>query len=302
MSADIKQFVNETAHQLGFHRVGITAATLNDRYAQAFRRALADDHHADMTYLTRHIEQRLDPKQFFPAAKSIVCLAMNYYQPPPESYNIAMYAWGRDYHRVIRKKLHQLAEQIQHHVGRAIIYRAAVDTAPVLEKALAEQAGLGWIGHNACLINSDIGSFTFLAELFLDIPLEPDSPAKNHCGSCRRCIDACPTHAITTPGQVDARRCISYQTIEHRSHLSADLHNWLFGCDICQRACPFNRVAKPTTIGEFRNHQLTPHIDPAEVLRWNDDQYRTQTADSPANRAPLTQWQRNAANLTQNNV
>jgi epoxyqueuosine reductase len=200
--------------------------------------------------------------------------------------------------------LHRLAEKIKLVLGRDFSYRAFVDSAPVMEKPLAQQAGLGWIGKNGCLINRRFGSFFFLGELFVDFELPPDSPAKNYCGRCRRCLDACPTGAIIAPQTLDARRCVSYLTIEHRGGIDEDLKSKigdrLFGCDACQLACPFNRKCVETLIEDFRRPILGPSLDPNEILNWDESACKLRTAHSAGERADLTQWQRNAKIVREN--
>ena len=298
---EIKQEIRAAADEIGFDLCGFTAPIIEERYRRAFVAAIKAGRHAGMTYLERNLEKRLDPQKLVSGVKTVVCVAASYYQPceqPDTPGKVAMYAWGRDYHTVIKERLVRLAGRIEEILSREIRYRSFVDTAPVLEKPLAQQAGLGWIGRNGCLINKRLGSYLLLGELFIDAEIDPDQPAREHCGKCHRCIDACPTTAIILPHCVDANRCISYLTIEHNGHIPSDFaarfNGYIFGCDICQNVCPFNRFAKPTRIEEFRDHHLGPHIDPAKVLTWTEASHQSRTANSPANRATLSQWRRNA--------
>ncbi len=210
-----------------------------------------------MSYLERNGEKRLDPRKLVPGAKSVVSLIYNYY--PSEihenSYKIAKYAYGKDYHFIIKDKLRIFLQKLQEEIGH-IEGRVFVDSAPVHERAWAAKSGLGWVGKNSLLLNKNMGSFFFLAELILDLTLEPDGPVKDHCGSCTACMDACPTDAIPDPYVVDGSRCISYLTIELKDEIPNEFNgqtaDWVFGCDICQDVCPWNRFSKPHKEESFR--------------------------------------------------
>jgi len=301
MSCDLKQSIRIAAGEIGFDLVGVASPVIDDRFKQAFVDTVDMCGRGRPAYLARNVEKRLDPKLLVPTVRSIICLAVGYYQPHPECNRlgkVAMYAWGADYHRVVKGMVVRLAGEIEKRIGRKIAYRVFVDTAPVLEKALAQQAGLGWIGGNGCLINRRLGSYLFLGELFVDLELDPDEPEKYHCGTFRRCIERCPTGAIVGPGRIDVERCISYLTIEHHgdipNRLARKFEGWIFGCDICQQVCPFNRFAEVTRITEFRDRWLGPQIDPGSVLDWTEQEYRDRTARSAGARAGLDQWHRNA--------
>jgi epoxyqueuosine reductase len=300
---ELKQDIFTLARDIGFDLVGVTAPKVEDPgpyldWLQAGRAGT-------MGYMGRNIEKRLNPQKLVPEVKSILCLAVNYFQKTPNPSEargqIARYAWGRDYHLVVKEMLCRLAEKIQGLVKRDFKYRAFVDSAPVMEKALAYQAGLGWIGKNGCLIHKRLGSFLFLGELFLDFELPPDESGKSYCGRCQKCLTACPTGAICRPGMVDARRCISYLTIEHQGPIEPALAEkmtpWLFGCDICQEVCPFNQKCPETRIEDFRQNVLGSQIDPAEILTWDETTHHERTAPSAGERAGLDQWQRNAETL-----
>jgi len=300
MSTELKEDILAAARAVGFDLAGVTSPEpLEGRAYLAWRER---GYAGTMDYLRRNVEKRLDPCLLVPDTKAILCLGVNYAQPcsetPPGMGRISVYAWGRDYHLVVKAMLHRLAGNICDLLGREFSYRAFVDSAPVMEKALAQRAGLGWIGKNGCLINRRIGSFFFLGELFLDFELPPDEPEKNHCGTCTGCMDACPTRAIVSPGVLDARRCISYLTIEHRGEIDAELAGQmgdrLFGCDTCQQVCPFNRRNVETTVEDFRRSCLGPHVDPSEILNWDETSRDRRTADSAGERASLDQWRRNA--------
>lgn len=211
-----------------------------------------------MSYLENHFDKRLDPRKLVPGAKSVVSLVYNYFPEEDmvrkDSYKIARYAYGKDYHFVIKDKLKDFMAKITEQIGE-VQGRAFVDSAPVHERAWAAKSGLGWVGKNSLLLNREQGSFFFLAELIIDLDLEPDGPVKDHCGTCTACMDACPTDAIPEPYVVDGSRCISYLTIELKDEIPEEFHDkmedWIFGCDICQEVCPWNRFSKPHQEAEF---------------------------------------------------
>ncbi|HZZ44148.1 MAG TPA: tRNA epoxyqueuosine(34) reductase QueG [Tepidisphaeraceae bacterium] len=303
LAAEIKS----QARQLGFDLVGIAPAQPS-AYRDYLRQWLDTGQAGTMHWLANRFDERTDPRTYLPGARSVICAAMNYHTPltdfPAESTGrIARYALGTDYHELIKTKLHHLSDWLRQAVPNAQT-RAAVDTAPVMEKELAHLAGVGWIGKNTCLINERIGSWTLLGEIITTADLPPDEPAIDRCGTCRRCLDACPTQAITAPYQLDARRCISYLTIEHRENIPADLQsqigNWLYGCDICQDVCPWNREP-PIAIGP----ELTPRfptgtLSPSEVIDWSPEDYQKKLKGSAMKRVKLPMLQRNARIVDQN--
>ncbi len=300
---ELKRKIIAASQTIGFDLIGVSQPKINN--PEMFLDWIDAGYYGSMQYMRKNIDKRLDPKKLMPDVKSIICLGVSYYQPPikiPEDTGrIAMYAWGADYHIILKRKLRLLADEIKSILNRNFRYRAFVDSAPVLETILAQQAGLGWIGKNSCLINKKFGSFFFLCELFVDFELPADSPAKNHCGKCQRCIDACPAKAIVRAGIVDARKCISYLTIEYRGQIgeaqAKTIGNWIFGCDVCQEVCPFNKKLFSTRTEEFRNHILGPYVKINDVLSWDENSYKEKTANSPAARASLEQWKRNARKL-----
>jgi epoxyqueuosine reductase len=308
MTLNLKQDILDIAiHEIGFSLAGVASPHAMDstHYLDWLDRGFA----GSMAYLGKNLEKRFDPSLLVPGTRSIICTGLNYFQNvsdkvSPSDGRIAMYALGRDYHLVVRDMLHRLAEKIKLLLGRDFSCRAFVDSAPVMEKPLAWQAGLGWIGKNGCLINRHLGSFLFLGELFVDFELPPDSPAKNYCGRCRRCLDACPAGAIVAPQTLDARRCVSYLTIEHRGEiddsLKSKIGDRLFGCDACQLACPFNRKCIETLIEDFRRPILGPSLGPNEILNWNESACKSRTTHSAGERADLSQWQRNAKIVREN--
>jgi epoxyqueuosine reductase len=258
-------FLKQTAKRLGFAYIGISEAGRLDDQARQLEAWLEGGNHGKMSYMENHFEKRIDPTRLVPGAKSVVSLLYNYHNPDrqkdPEAPRISQYAFGEDYHHVIKEKLHALLFHLQEEVG-AVQGRCFVDSAPVMERAWAERSGLGWNGKHTLLIHPRAGSYFFLAELMIDLPLQPDQPLRDFCGSCRRCIDACPTGAIAQEGyMLDASKCISYLTIELKGDIptpfGGQMENWMFGCDICQEVCPWNRFAT--------RHQ-EPRFDPTDEL------------------------------------
>lgn len=256
-SALIKQW----AKSLGFEAVGISAAGFLEKEAPRLEAWLDKNHHGKMNYLANHFDKRLDPTLLVPGAKSVVSFLYNYYpeqQQNPNAPKIAKYAYGKDYHFVVKDKLKTLMQKIHAEIG-AVDGRAFVDSAPVMERQWAEKSGLGWIGKNTLLLNKQRGSFFFLAELIIDLELEPDTMTTDHCGTCTACIDACPTDAIVAPYVLDGSKCISYFTIELKDELPSDyqgkFENWMFGCDICQDVCPWNRFSKSHQEPQFEPHE-----------------------------------------------
>lgn len=249
----LKKKILHWAAELGFDDAGLSKADFLHEHAASMEDWLAKGFQGEMSYLERNREKRYDPRLLLEGTHSILTVLQNYYPPETpastDNYKIAKYALGKDYHQVIRDKLRKLLSQIEGETG-PLHARAFTDSAPVLDRAWAEKCGLGFIGKNTCLIHPRKGSFFFIGHLFLPIELEPDSESvTDYCGTCRRCIDACPTNALVAPHQLDARLCISYLTIEHRGGLPealrSKMNDWIFGCDICQDVCPWNRFAKP---------------------------------------------------------
>jgi epoxyqueuosine reductase len=306
MNETLKQDIFLAARETGFTLVGVSEPKI--LLADEFRDWLTHRYAGKMEFLYNNTDKRLDPTLLVPGTKSILSLAVNYYQPlPPEislsEKNIALCAWGRDYHRVVKNRLHSLGQKISVLIGRPLHYRAFVDSGPLLEKTLAWQAGLGWIGKNALLVNRQYGSFLFLGELFLDFELPPDMPAADGCGECRRCLEACPAKALPKPHVLESRKCISYRTLYQNgddSEPPQPTAGWLLGCDICQQVCPFNRSTVPTTIAEFLDHRLGPTVDPAEILKWDQARLVDRVSDTNVENMPLEQWQRNAGNVLSN--
>jgi epoxyqueuosine reductase len=251
------QRVKQIARDLGFQYCGISKSGFLEEEAPRLENWLKRNMHGEMRYMENHFDKRLDTTKLVEGSKSVISLLLNYY-PEKElentEYKISKYAYGEDYHSVIKDKLKEFLYDINEQIGE-VYGRAFVDSAPVLDKAWAKKSGLGWMGKHTNLINRDMGSFFFIAELIVDLELEPDGPIKDYCGTCTKCIDACPTDAITEPYVVDGSKCISYFTIELKDNLPSDykgkFENWAFGCDICQDVCPWNRFSYPTKENRF---------------------------------------------------
>lgn len=248
----VKQMISQKARELGFFHIGFSKATFLEEEAPRLEQWLSKNYHGEMSYMANHFDKRLDPRLLVDDAKTVISLLFNYYtdqkQEDSEAPKISKYAYGEDYHYVIKDKLKELIAYIQEEIGE-VNGRGFVDSAPVMDKAWAKKAGLGWIGKNANLITRNQGSFFFIADLIVDLELEADGPITDFCGTCTRCIDACPTDAIVQPYVVDGSKCISYLTIELKDELlpkefAGKLDNWMFGCDICQDVCPWNRFSQ----------------------------------------------------------
>ncbi|CAN5203082.1 tRNA epoxyqueuosine(34) reductase QueG [soil metagenome] len=252
--------IKAEAKRLGFDYCGISKAEFLEEEAPRLENWLKQNMHGEMQYMENHFDMRLDPRKLVPGAKSVVSLLLNYYtdkkQNDPEAPKISKYAFGEDYHHIIKTKLKELLSVINEKIGKEVNGRVFVDSAPVLDKAWAKKSGLGWVGKNSNLLNKQSGSFFFIAELILDLELIPDNAVGDFCGTCTKCIDACPTDAIVNPYIVDGSKCISYFTIELKGNIpvtqSGKFENWAFGCDICQDVCPWNRFSKPNTESAFK--------------------------------------------------
>lgn len=254
------QFIKSEAKRLGFLSCGISKAGFLEEEAPRLEKWLKNNAHGKMRYMENHFDKRLDPTKLVEGSKSVVSLLLNYFPSEiqnPESYQLSKYAYGTDYHFVIKDKLKALLHSIQEEIGD-VHGRAFVDSAPVLDKAWAAKSGLGWIGKHSNLLTQQIGSFYFIAELIIDLELEYDHATTDHCGNCTACIDACPTEAITEPYVVDGSKCISYFTIELKENIPSEVkgkfNDWMFGCDICQDVCPWNRFSKAHSEPLFNPH------------------------------------------------
>jgi len=251
--------IKSKAHELGFSFCGISKADFLADEAPRLEEWLSRNYQGQMTYLENHFDKRLDPRLLVPDAKSVISLIYNYYPDKDlgrsNELKVSKYAYGEDYHFVVKDKLFELLHHVRQEIGE-VSGRAFVDSAPVLERAWAKRSGIGWVGKNSLLLNREMGSFFFLAELIVDLELEYDAPVKDYCGSCTACIDACPTDAIAEPYVVDGSKCISYFTIELKDEIPSEVHgkfnNWIFGCDICQDVCPWNSFSKPNNEERFK--------------------------------------------------
>jgi len=304
--------IRRWGEQLGFARIGIADVDV----AQAAERLdawLADGRQGDMDYLQRHAALRADPARLLPGALRVIAARMDYLprgapddwaqrefdrMAKPNEAVVSIYARGRDYHKIMRERLQKLASMIEAEAGR-IGYRVATDSAPVLEVELARKAGLGWRGKHTLLLSQDAGSMFFLGEILTDLPLPIDAPTGDHCGTCARCIDICPTQAITAPYQLDARRCISYLTIEHRGSIPIELRpligNRVYGCDDCQLVCPWNKFARTAELPDFDVRNELDSATLIELFSWDEAQFNERHAGSAIRRIGHERWLRNIA-------
>jgi epoxyqueuosine reductase len=308
MSEDLKSLMERIecwATDLGFSQVGVSDIDLSEAESH-LQQWLKKGFHASMDFMHKHGSKRTHPQELVADTIRIISLRMDYFNKSVIPYEdvlknankaaISRYAMGKDYHKLIRKRLKALAEKIRLEVDD-FKYRVFTDSAPVMEKAIAEKAGLGWIGKHSNLLNSQAGSYFFLGEIYTNIPLPLSDKASFHCGSCRKCIDACPTQAIVAPFQVDARKCISYLTIEHKGPIPDEFHkdmgNRIYGCDDCQMVCPWNKFSQDSKLIDFlpRNQFDEPDLD--DLLRWDEKTFLKNTEGSPIRRIGFDSWKRN---------
>lgn len=299
--------IREWAAQLGFQQVGITDIDLTED-ALRLDAYLAAGYHGEMEYMASHGTMRSRPDELVPGTLRVISVRMDYLPEDtqmaqmlaqPEQAYVSRYALGRDYHKLIRKRLQQLAEKISQEIG-PFGHRAFVDSAPVLEKPLARKAGLGWMGKNTLILNRKAGSWFFLGELLVDLPLPIDQPIdRDHCGKCTACLQVCPTQAFVGDRVLDARRCISYLTIELKGAIPEDLRaligNRVFGCDDCQLVCPWNRFAKATQEDDFQPRHRLDNSSLVELFMWTEDEFLARTLGSPIRRTGYERWLRNLA-------
>ena len=303
--------LKKEARRLGLAACGISKAKRLDEEALRLEAWLSSGRHASMAYMDRNFEKRVDPTLLVDGAQSVVSVLDNYYQPddsPPEgsSGRISRYAWGDDYHRVLKDKLYLLYAWLEEQAG-TMTGRVFVDSAPVMDKEWARRGGLGWIGKHTNLIHPSMGSYFFIGEMIVSVPLAADSSMQDHCGTCTACIDACPTDAIYRPYAVDANRCISYWTIEHRGDtiprsLGEQFGDWVFGCDICQEVCPWNKFSSPTDEDRYkaRAGTLDTDLDTWMELDLDLEAFRARFKDSPVQRARASGFSRNIRNALAN--
>ncbi|MEM8926637.1 MAG: tRNA epoxyqueuosine(34) reductase QueG [Bacteroidota bacterium] len=295
--------IKKEAKRLGFMSCGISKAEFLEEEAPRLENWLNDNMHGEMQWMENHFDKRLDPTKLMDGAQSVISVLLNYYPEQSQvenTYKIAKYAYGTDYHYVIKDKLKHLLHFIQEEIGE-VHGRAFVDSAPVLDRAWAAKSGLGWVGKNSNLLTKKVGSFYFIAELIVDLELEYDSAITDHCGSCTKCIDACPTEALVAPYVVDGSKCISYFTIELKNEIPTEFEgkfgDWAFGCDICQDVCPWNRSSKP-----HREPLFNPHPELLSMTKqdWEDitqDVFQKVFKKSAVKRTKFSGLQRNIAFL-----
>lgn len=299
--------IRELARGFGFQRCGITGIELGED-EHHLRDWLAEGLHGSMAWMAHHDGKRARPAELLPGTLRVISVGLDYGRRDDEQAwqtlaegeraYVARYALGRDYHKLMRQRLQRLADRVAEIVG-PFGHRVFVDSAPVLERALARNAGLGWIGKHTCLIDRDGGSWFFLGEIYVDLPLPVDTPATAHCGTCTRCIDICPTQAIVAPNRLDARRCISYLTIEHEGSIDEELRpligNRIFGCDDCQLVCPWNKFAKRTDEPDFRARNDLDQATLADLFAWSEAEFLQRTEGTALRRSGYQRWLRNIA-------
>lgn len=300
-SLQYDHFIKHVAAKLGFDYCGIAKAVVLEEDARRLETWLHQNHHGSMQYMEKHFDLRIDPSKLVPGAKSVITVLKNYYpseQQSQEAPRISKYAWGKDYHEVIRAQLKDFLDELKKIYGD-IQGRGFVDSAPVLERSWATRSGAGWIGKNGNLITKNSGSFFFIATLIVDIELPYDDPfAKDYCGTCRKCIDACPTDAILDNKTIDGSKCISYFTIELKdafipSEMKGKFENWMFGCDTCQDVCPWNRFSKPHQENNFYAIPAILNLNTKEWEALSEESFRQLFRDSPLKRTKFSGIQRN---------
>jgi epoxyqueuosine reductase len=308
----LAQIIKERALFEGFNKVGIVSAALLQDEGRRLKEWLARGYHGEMGWMARDLESRIDPREIFPPARSVVAVALNYYTPhqhqqSPATGKVSRYAWGDDYHDVVKAKLSSLLSWIQEQEPRAE-GKICVDIQPTMDKAWAVRAGLGWLGKHSNVITPEYGSWVFLGELLLNLELDYDNnQIEDHCGTCTLCIDACPTAAIIEPYLVDSNKCISYATIEMRApelpeQIENKLSGWLYGCDICQDVCPWNRFEEATTEARFAPRQGNVDAALSDILELTPETYAARFRGSAMKRAKLSGLQRNAQALQDRNI
>jgi epoxyqueuosine reductase len=294
------QWIKEEAKLLGFDYCGIAKADFLEDEAPKLEAWLSQNYHGQMAYMANHFDKRLDPRLLVDGAQTVVSLMYNYYPAstmPEEGYQIAKYAYGEDYHQVIKQKLKTMLQNLTQKIGQ-FGGRVFVDSAPIMERQWAQKSGMGWLGKNSLLLNKNYGSFFFLAELIIDIEVTPDSPMiKDYCGTCTRCIDACPTDAIVKDGVVDGSKCISYYTIELKEQIPNDVkgkfNDWIFGCDICQDVCPWNRFSKPHGESKFNSKEELHQFTKKDWEEITEDVFEKLFSKSPIKRTKYSGLKRN---------
>jgi len=307
----LAQKLKAEARRIGFEDCGISRAEPLDEEARRLEQWLLEGRYGTMEWMADHFDKRIDPTKLVPGAESVISVLHNYYQPTPETPSaeepgdpgarrgkISRYAWGDDYHEVIKDKLYRLYRWLEDELGAEVNGRAFVDSAPVMDKAWAARSGLGWQGKNTLLLNRKMGSYFFLGELIVDVPFPPDRPVPDSCGSCTRCLDACPTDALYEPYALDSARCISYLTIEHRGfdvpeEIQQDVHDWIFGCDICQEVCPWNKFSHLTSEPRYEAREGVRDTTLRDWVEINLETFERRFKDTPVTRAGFEGFRRN---------
>ncbi|MCT4561111.1 MAG: tRNA epoxyqueuosine(34) reductase QueG [Crocinitomicaceae bacterium] len=297
---DYKQAIKNKAFELGFFHFGVSKADFLEEQAPRLESWLKNSYQGSMSYMNNHFDKRLDPRLLVDGSKSVVSLLLNYYpseKQREDTPQISKYAYGEDYHYVIKDKLKSLLRYIQEEIGE-VSGRVFVDSAPVMDKVWAEKSGLGWIAKNSNLIHPKKGSFFFIAELIIDLELEPDGPIKDYCGTCTKCIDACPTEAIVTPYVVDGSKCISHLTIELKDQLipgefKGKMENWMFGCDICQDVCPWNRFSTPHSEQRLKPNQEVLDMSKSDWTELTEEVFKSLFQNSAIQRTKYAGIKRN---------
>ena len=306
---NLREWLDEQSRQLGFDGLRITDTHLGDA-SERLKQWLADGRHGQMEYMARHAQLRSDPGLLVPGAVRVICVTMNYLSPEidfdqewqrlaePTHAVVSMYARGRDYHKVMRNRLQEFALLIEKQIG-SFGYRVFTDSAPLMEVELARKAGLGWRGKHTLLLNRELGSTFFLGEILVDVPLPIDQEEETHCGTCQACIDVCPTKAITAPYQLDARRCISYLTIENPDTIPVEFRramgNRVYGCDDCQLICPWNKFAQRTALPDFAERHGLGRASLLQLWSWTEDEFEKRHEGSAIRRIGYQRWRRNLA-------
>jgi epoxyqueuosine reductase len=307
--SNLRAWLDEHAMALGFDGLRITDTHLGPA-TERLQKWLADGRHGQMEYMQRHAQLRADPRLLVPGAVRVICVSMNYLPPEsdfdtewrrledPTQAVVSMYARGRDYHKVLRNRLQEFAQRIEERIGK-LGYRVFTDSAPLMEVELARKAGLGWRGKHTLLLNRESGSTFFLGEILVDVPLPIDEEQAEHCGTCTSCIDICPTQAITAPYQLDARRCISYLTIENPDPIPVEFRkamgNRVYGCDDCQLICPWNKFAKRTELPDFARRHGLGQATLMQLWSWTETEFEQRHEGSAIRRIGYSKWRRNLA-------
>jgi epoxyqueuosine reductase len=294
--------LKDYAKSIGFQDIGVSKANSLNKEAKDLERWLKSGYQGEMDYMNRNFDLRIDPRKLHENTKSIISLSYNYFkeenqEDDPEQIKISKYARGRDYHKVLKRKLKLVIDWLKNELGD-ISARGFVDSAPIMERVWAEKSGIGWVGKNSLLLTKAKGSYFFLAEILLDVELDYDSPVKNYCGTCTKCIDACPTQAIVAPYVVDSKKCISYLTIEYKgnqlpAHYSENSQNWIYGCDICQDVCPINARARQHAEPDFNDKEIFSNMTRSIWEEMTEEKFNEVFHDSPIKRSGYKGLMRN---------